>query len=67
MVGKESKPTNQPTQCSTVHWLVKKFPTFYEKPKAHHQHSEEPVNRILSQINPDHTFPAYFFKIHFNF
>jgi len=45
--------------------MFKKFTALYgTKRSSHHVHMSQPL--ILSQINPLHTLPSYFFKIHFN-
>ena len=41
---------------------ARNYPQFYGS-----QHSQQPATcRILSQINPVHALPSYFFKIHYN-
>jgi len=54
-----------PTEWTRV-LIVKKYPPFIE-PKVHYRiHKNAPPDRILSQVNPVHTFTPYLCKIHFN-
>ena len=47
--------------------LVKKFPELYGTGKFHnHIHGSLPLVRVLSRINPVHTFPSYLLTIYFN-
>ena len=45
--------------------MFKKFIAFYGTQKFNH-HVNMSQSLVLSQINPFHTLPTYFFKIHFN-
>jgi hypothetical protein len=55
-------------QKLTVTQLVKKFPAFYYKPEGSLpcSHESPSLVTILSQLNPIHNFPPYFFKVHYN-
>jgi hypothetical protein len=56
--GAESFFTRQATQ---------EFPNILWNPKFYCRvHNIPPLDHILRQINPFHTTPSYFFKIHFN-
>jgi hypothetical protein len=43
-----------------IHRLIWKLKVYYNV------HNGQPFDRIMHQMNLDHTFPFYSFKIHFN-
>ena len=66
-----NQPTNPPTNSMQQRpsWKVKgssdsqEIPCISQNPKVHYH---PPLVPVLSHVNPVHTTPSYFFKIHFN-
>jgi len=55
------------TSEANSHSASQEIPGLLWNPKAHyHVRNSPPLVPILSQMNPVHTFPSYFIKIHFN-
>jgi hypothetical protein len=59
----EPSPCWEATSCSAT----QEFPNILRNPKIHyHVHKSPPLVPILNEMNPVHTSPSYFCKIHFN-